>query len=115
MGTIPALDDCKPGLRASGFSIIVAMEPIPGVASGIHLPDEVIEKRRLLQVRGRLVDMSPVAFDFAQFPDDALPKIGDAVMIAKLAGTMITGNDGREYRVCLDKDLVAIVDEEEAA
>lgn len=116
MAGIPKLEDCRPGLRAVGFNVVIAMEPIqkktPG---GIELPDSTIDKARLSQVRGRIVSISPVAFDFANFGESERPKVGDAVMVARLAGILHEGVDGKEYRVCTDKDVVAFVDEPEHA
>lgn len=112
MAGIPKLEDCRPGLSPFGFNLLVAMEPIqkssPG---GIQLPDSVIEKQRIVQVRGRLIAVSPVAFDFASFPAETKPRIGDAVMIAKLSGILTEGADGNEYRIISDKDLVCTIDE----
>jgi co-chaperonin GroES (HSP10) len=109
---IPALSDCAPGLRPTGFNIIVAMAPPEAqTRSGLHLPDSIVEKAKLTEVRGRLVAMSPACFDFADFAGVA-PKQGDVIQFAKLAGVLVTGSDGRDYRVMQDKDVVAIVEEQ---
>jgi len=109
---IPTLDECKSDLIPTGFNLIIAMPAIEKTtAGGLHLPDEIVERNRYNQVRGRIVAMSPAAFDFANFPPENIPKVGDAVLIARHSGTMNEGVDGRDYRVVLDKDICAIVKE----
>lgn len=111
---IPKLDECKPGLRAAGFNVIVAMQPImTRTVGGVELADSYVEKQRLTQVRGRIVDVSPVAFDNAVYPAGSKPpQLGDAVLIAKLAGVLTEGADGKEYRVVDDKSIVAVIEED---
>lgn len=111
MSGIPAVTDCSPGLRATGFAVIVAVASVDEkTKGGIFLPDAAREKEKLVGVQGRIVSQSPAAFDFADFGGNA-PKVGDAVQFAKLAGVMVTGKDGREYRVLNDRDVLAIVEE----
>lgn len=109
---IPALADCKPGLKPTGFNILVALPDMemttPG---GIILTTQTSDRERVAEVRGRLVAMSPAAFDFAEFPEDDRPKVGDAVIFSKFGGIVTTGVDGREYRILLDKDLCAVIEE----
>jgi co-chaperonin GroES (HSP10) len=33
------------------------------------------------------------------------------VIFAKYAGTLIKGRDGKEFRICKDKDIAAVVEE----
>lgn len=108
---IPALSDCAPGLRATGFAMVVAVAPTPEQRNGIFMPDSVRDKEKLTEVKGRIVSMSPACFDFASFPAGSAPKIGDAIQFARLAGVMTTGADGKEYRLLQDRDVLAIVEE----
>lgn len=112
MAGIPLLNDCSPGVKAVGFRVIVAVEPTDEKTSGgIFLIDTARQKEQLVQVRGRIVSMGSVAFDFARFPEGTQPQIGDAIMFAKLAGYMFTGLDEREYRIIHDQDVSAIIRE----
>jgi len=108
---IPKLEDCKAGVRASGFNLIVAVEPVDEKKGMVYIPDSVREKETLVQTRGRVVSISPVAFDFANFNGQE-PKLGDAVIFAKLAGIRTTLADGKEARIIADKDVAAIIEEE---
>lgn len=115
MVAIPKLTDCNPGMRATGFAMIVAVAPVEEVTKGgIILAASTKDKEQLVEVRGRVVSMSPACFDFASFPQGSTPNVGDAVQFAKLAGVMTKGLDGREYRVVQDRDILAILDEEAA-
>lgn len=108
---IPKLEDCKPGREAVGFKLIVATEEVDEKVGSIFIPDATREKEKLVQVRGRIVSQGSVAWDFARFPDGTAPKVGDAIMFAKLAGFMFNGDDGRPYRIIHDQDVSAIVQE----
>lgn len=107
---LPNLEDCKPGIRATGFNVLVALPDKEGKIGSIILPDNLSDRERMAQVRGRVVSISPAAFDFANF-GDAHAKEGDAVVFAKFAGIVIEGDDKREYRLLQDKDVAAIVEE----
>lgn len=112
MAKIPSLEECKPGIRPTGFNVLVAVEPVEEVTKGgIILTATKLEKDELVQVRGRIVAVSPAAFDFAEWPENVRPAVGDAIQFAKLAGLITTGADGKKYRILLDKDVAAIIDE----
>ena len=113
MGTIPKLEDCKPGFYPVEYNVLIAPEETETVTKGgLFLPDRVKETEDLAQVRGLLVDASPLAFNFDDWPGNALhkrPKPGNHVIYAKYAGILITGDDGREYRLAKDKDIAAVI------
>lgn len=111
MGAIPNLEDCNPGMRARGFCVLVApAEAEERTLGGIILPDSVKDKDRIVEQRGRIIDVSPAAFDFADFGSSA-PQRGDAIVFGKLAGVLVDGLDGRKYRLLNDKDVLAVIDE----
>jgi co-chaperonin GroES (HSP10) len=113
MGTIPKLEDCNPGFRPVEYKVIIAPEEVETVTKGgIILADRTAETEALAQVRGLLVDVSPLAFNFDQWPEDMAhlrPKAGDHVIYGKYLGTLVKGDDGREYRVLHDKDIMGVV------
>jgi chaperonin GroES len=113
MGTIPKLEDCKPGFYPVEYNVIIAPEEMESVTKGgIILADRTKESEELAQVRGLLVDASPLAFNFDDWPagtSDRRPKRGDHVIYGKYAGILIKGDDGREYRLCKDKDIAAVI------
>lgn len=108
---IPTLDACKPGIRATGFAMVVAMPPPNDKRGSLFIPDSVADKDQMVEVRGRIVSMSPACFDFANFPPGTAPVIGDVIQFARLSGIQTTGSDGNLYRVIQDRDVLAIVEE----
>lgn len=112
MGAIPRLEDCKPGMKATGFTVIVApVEALEKIGS-IHIPVSAKDKNEIVEQRGRIVSVGPVAFDFADFKGSE-PRIGHAVIYAKLAGFQTEGSDGRKYRILNDRDICAVLEEAE--
>lgn len=111
MGLIPELSECAPGFDPVEYKVIVAPKTAEAVTKGgIFLPEETRDTEGLAEVWGRLVAVSPLAFNFDTWPDDAppRPKPGDLVLYGKYAGTLIKGDDGREYRLMHDKDICAV-------
>ena len=107
---IPKLEDCRPGIMPRGFNVLVVVEPVEEKIGSVFIPESSRQKEEMVQVRGRIVDMSPAAFDFADF-GEAKPRIGEAIQFAKLGGVQTKGADGLTYRLMLDKDVAAVIDE----
>lgn len=98
------------GLKALEYKVIV--HPVKAeerTKGGIVLPDIVVEKDKHAAMEGTIADISPLAFTYAEWPDDASkPTVGDKVIFSRYSGINVTGNDGREYRIMNDKDIVAV-------
>lgn len=76
---------------------------------GIMLPEQVVEKDQHAAMEGVICGMSPFAFSYEEWPLGARkPQIGDVVVFARYSGITQKGNDGVEYRVMNDKDIVAV-------
>lgn len=113
---LPKLEDCNPGYRPTGYNVVVVTaEKAKTSKSGlIIIPDNLSDRETLAQMKGLLVAVSPLAFNFDTWPSDAdKPKPGDVVMFAKYAGVVPQEEtpDGRQYRVVSDRDIVAVFDE----
>jgi chaperonin GroES len=110
--SIPSLSECNPGLKPSEFNVLVLPEVVEEkTAGGIILPDAVKDGKDASGQRGRLIAVSPVAFDYATFPEGSKPVVGDIVHYAKFAGTKVEGLDGRSFRLIKDRDVMAVEDE----
>lgn len=95
------------GLQPVEYKILIDPEEVDQVsAGGIVLATMTTEKEKMAQVRGKLVAVGGNAFEDWKGP---IPKVGDQVYYAKYAGIVVKGRDGREWRLCNDKDLTAIV------
>lgn len=97
------------GLRLYEFKVLVKRDKAEEKTSGgILLPEQHIERQEYAINTGVVVDMSPLAFTYEQWPEGVkLPKVGERVVFPKYAGADVTGKDGEEYRILNDKDIHA--------
>jgi co-chaperonin GroES (HSP10) len=111
VGQIPSLEECNAGLTPVEFNVLVVPETVETkTAGGIFLPDQKKETDQLAATKGRIVAASVLAFTYETWPEGARkPAVGDVVWFARYGGTLVTGEDGREYRLLKDKDVAAIV------
>jgi co-chaperonin GroES (HSP10) len=108
---VPTLADCKPGLRPTEFNVIVALAKMPKQIGSIHLPDEVQENMGLAMQVARIVAVSPLAFNYAEWPPNAQkPEPGDIAWIGRFAGGEFEGRDGNMYRIIKDRDVGAVIE-----
>jgi len=108
---LPTLEECNPGIRATGFCVLVALPPKETVtAGGIIIPESAGERQHIAKCEGLVVSMSPAAFDFADFKGEHA-EVGDAIMFPKHAGMIVEGKDGKEYRLIQDREIWGIVEE----
>lgn len=73
-------------------------------AAGIVLTTATREKEEMAEIEGELISAGPLAFE----EWDVKPNIGATVLFAKYAGVYTKGNDGKNYRLINDKDVLAI-------
>ena len=93
------------------FNVLIQPDPIPTQTKhGLAYPETVLEQRKHAQTIGTMVQASPLAFNYADWPEGARkPEVGDRVIFARHAGTFVSDPDGNEYRACKDKDIVAVI------
>jgi len=117
MGKIPETTDCAPGFEPTRYAVIIAPEIFEEkTAGGIIIPDATKDKEELGGVKGRLLAIAPLAFTYHD-PAGAVPrsgypqhpKVGDAVVFKKYAGILVKGDDGKDYRLCQDEDVVGVI------
>lgn len=103
------MDGTNPsGIEPLEYRVIVLPEKVEErTKGGLFMPDELREREQWAETRGRLVAMSPVAFNF----EDGAPKpsVGDTVLHQRHAGILAKGVDGVEYRVIADKDVLGVI------
>lgn len=97
------------GLVPLGRAILVKHYEPERVGGMIHLPEEVHGRMMMVEQRAIVVAIGPAAW-----PDEPpRAKVGDKVLISKLAGYMARGTkDGEQYRIVNDRDLFAGIVEE---
>ncbi len=107
---LPCFEDLNPGIEPMEYNILVLVdETEKTTAGGIIIPEKSKDRDDLAQVRGMLVRASPLAFSYDTWPAGSQqPQLGDHIIFGKFAGILVNGDDGREYRLCKDKELSAI-------
>jgi chaperonin GroES len=100
------------GINPTEYRVLVRPESVEEkTAGGIIIPDQTKDRDQYAVVKGTLVDVSPVAFSYADWPAGSrVPAVGDKVVYEKYAGALLKGKDGVEYRVINDKDIHATLD-----
>jgi len=86
--------------------IVVIPEEVEIKKSAIYVPEEFTQRDDQAQVMGTVVACGPEVF--SDKPNSVVPKPGDVVMFAKLAGYFFKGSDGKKYRMIQDLDLAAV-------
>ena len=98
------------GIEPIEFKVVV--RPAQAVAKtkgGIMLPEVVVERDQHAAMEGTIAAISPLAFTYEEWPASARkPEIGDTVIFARYSGITMKGNDGQDYRIVNDKDIVAV-------
>lgn len=102
------------GIRPTQFQVLVSPKKDTGeikLKGGhtLYKPDETKERDEHASDEGVLLDVSPLAFTYEQWPEGARkPQAGDTVIFARYAGKAVKGNDGQDYRLMNDKDILAV-------
>lgn len=110
LSQVPELKDCNPGLEPTEYNVVIAPAVQPEKAGSIILIKETQDVRSLAKQVGRIVSVSPIAFNYERWPEGAKPpQVGDIVWFARYAGGLFEGVDEREYRIVKDKDIGAII------
>lgn len=96
------------GINPVEYKCIVLPDKVEETTQGgIVLARNIQEQDQLSETRCRLIAVGGMAFD--DWNDKRKPQPGDRVLIAKYSGILCRGDDGEEYRVINDKDVLAIL------
>lgn len=105
-------------MNTSGFApldvrVLVKPDPVEEkTAGGIILPDQHKEQQKFATVKATLVALGANAFAEARTnPDFTAPEPGQRVLIAKYGGVVLTGDDGADYRIMNDEDVIGLITE----
>lgn len=98
----------KSGIHPKGHRVLIYPEPVEeATESGIIINTGInIEKERLAQLKGTVVEIGSTAW---HDQPEAWVKEGDKIIFGKYSGLIYTGDDGLEYRIINDLDIVATV------
>ena len=92
------------------FNVVVEVDAPPDRIGSILLPPTVADKERLQADEGWLVKVSPLAFNYDDWPEGSRkPTIGDRVLIGRYTG-ITREKDGTMWRILKDKDIIAVIE-----
>lgn len=95
------------GIEPIDFKVLIRQEKVEQkTESGILIAPATVEKEQWKVCKAEIVDMGPRAF--FDHPDERIPQIGDWVIIREYAGFKFDGQDGSEYHLVNDKDIMAL-------
>jgi co-chaperonin GroES (HSP10) len=102
------------GIRPVQYCVLVKPDDVEKTTKGgIILPDSKVEKDEFQRMEGVLVAVSPMAFTFKDWPEEAKgmqPQVGDRVIFAKYNATELTGRDGGKYWLMKDEAIVGVME-----
>jgi co-chaperonin GroES (HSP10) len=109
--------DEKAIVNTSGFEpldlrvIVLPDEVEEKTVGGIILPEQHKDREKYAMMHGTLIAAGENAWEeaVARSPNFTKPVAGDRVVIAKYGGVLLTGKDGKDYRIMNDEDVVARV------
>lgn len=101
------------GIKPIEFNVLVKVKEVrTQTAGGIHIPDEVVDRDQMAEMEGEIVDISPLAFSYEEWPKGSrVPCVGERIVFTKYAGAVLDGKDGNKYRLVKDKDIAAILEQ----
>lgn len=95
------------GIHPKGPRVLIRPEEIEEIsAGGILIPIQAVEKQEMAQMYGEVVEIGTHCW----VGDSPWCAVGDRVIFAKYAGDLFRGNDGTQYRLLRDKDIVSTID-----
>ena len=97
-------------IQPTEFNVVLKQDPTEEkTRGGVILTADIQERGKHMATRGTIVALAPLAFNADIWPEDReRPKPGDRVVFAQHAG-MFLKEDGEEYRVVKDRDIVAVL------
>lgn len=107
------------GLNTSGFDpldlrVLVLPDPVSTKHGSIHLPDSIVEQDRFAQTKATLIAVGDNAWEEAKdrAPGFVPPRPGDRILYGKYSGQRLKGDDGKEYVILNDEDVLARLSKE---
>lgn len=98
------------GIDPLEFNVIVRPDKVEErTKGGLYLPDETKERDQFSTLKGELIALSDLAFQDIYPADKPRPAPGERVMFSPYAGKVFKGDDGEDYRIMKDKDVLGVV------
>jgi len=97
------------GFQPLDLKVLVMPDPVQDKVGNIFIPEQAKEKEKFATVKGTLIAAGENAWEEAasRSANFTTPKPGDRILIAKYGGILLTGDDGKDYRIMNDTDVIA--------
>lgn len=97
-------------IRPVEYNVLIRPDPVEEkTQGGLILPDTTKDADKHAQQRGTIVSMSPLAFDYAEWPAGQKPEIGNRVLFARYEGILVKDGED-EFRLVKDKAIAAVIE-----
>lgn len=100
------------GIQPLDLRVLVLPDPVEERTSGgIILPGQHTEREKYAMQFGTLIAVGENAWEEAAARSDKFerPQPGARIVISKYGGVVLTGKDGKEYRLMNDEDVIGRV------
>jgi chaperonin GroES len=101
-------------MNTSGFEpldlrVLVLPDEVKTKIGAIHLPDSVVEQDKWAQTKATVIAVGDNAWEEARAraPGFMPPQPGDRVLFGKYSGQRLKGDDGKDYVIMNDEDVLA--------
>lgn len=89
------------------YKVLIELEALEEkTVGGIIIPDDRRDRDQMAQTRATLMAVGGNAFEDW---NGTVPKVGDKVLVSKYAGERPDKNENNPLRLCMDKDICAIL------
>lgn len=97
------------GYHPTEFKVLIRPDEAPEKIGSIYVPTEKQEKDKFGTTEGVIVEASHLAFNYADEAQwgGAKPKAGDRVVFTKHAGVRVKGDDGVDYLLVTDREILS--------
>lgn len=103
----------KIGVRPVEFKVLIRVDEVEEMTKGgIILPSVALDRGMIEQESGEIIAMGECACSELDIWGKNPPKVGDKVIFSKYAGANIK-KLGKKYRLIQDKDLGAIMEDDD--
>jgi chaperonin GroES len=96
----------NPGIEPLDLKVLIRPDPPEEKRGSIILADVTKEREKFAATRGTLVSSGPNAFK--EWGEGNAPEVGSKVLFAQYAGKRFKGDDGEEYVVMNDEDVIGV-------
>jgi chaperonin GroES len=95
------------GIEPVDLKVLVLPDSAEEKIGSIIVPDSVKDKNKFATMKCTLVATGANAFK--EWGADAGPKVGERVLMAQYAGARTKGDDGQDYILMNDSDIIAVL------